>query len=286
MRASVKPIKSSSSASRKPLNSLYPCTSRRVLGRLETTTLKIEEVEYSAGSCLARHSQAFPFLACTIRGVHCSANGQAGYVCRPGTVRFIPAGEPHENYFPSRSRCLLLKLQDPILERASEQGPVPRVPGELATAKAAILCRLLRAELQQNDELSGLAIEALSLELLLAGQKEPMWRGAPIPAWLRRTQEMLHEESEGRLTLAELARRAERHPVQVCRQFHRRFGCTISEYVRRLRVARAQSLLTSSEFGLADIALASGFSDQSHFTKAFRRLTDMTPRQYREKNAR
>ncbi|MGC1620864.1 MAG: AraC family transcriptional regulator [Candidatus Acidiferrum sp.] len=278
-------MKSSSSASRTPLNTLYPCSSRRVLGRLETSTLKIEEVEYSAGSCLARHSQAFPFLACTVRGIHWSASNQAGYVCRPGTVRFLPAGEPHENYLPARSRCLLVKLQSPILEHASEHGPLLRVPGELATQTAAMLCRLLRAELHQNDELSGLAIETLSLELLLAGQKEPMWPRAPIPAWLRRTQEMLHEEIEGRLTLSELGRRAGRHPVQVCRQFHRRFGCTISEYVRRLRVARAQSLLTSSEFGLADIALSSGFSDQSHFTKVFRRLTGIPPWQYRKQNA-
>ncbi len=285
MYASVKPIKSSSSASRRPLNTLYPCNSRRVLGRLETSTLKIEEVEYVAGSCLARHSQSFPFLACTITGVHWSANDHAGYVCRPGTVRFLPAGEPHENYFPARSRCLLVKLQSPILQHAGEHGLMPRVPGELATPTAAMLCKLLRTELHQNDELSGLAIETLALELLLASQKEPMWPGTPIPPWLRRTQEMLHEELESRLTLAELARRAGRHPVQVCRQFHRRFGCTISEYVRRLRVARAQSFLTSTEFGLADIALACGFSDQSHFTKAFRRLTGIPPWQYRKQNA-
>lgn len=145
-----------------------------------------------------------------------------------------------------------------------------------------MLCKLLRRELRQNDDLTALSADGLSLQLLVAGAKEPLWPAAPIPAWLRRTQEMLHEDSASRLTLEELARRAGRHPVQVCRQFHRRFQCTIGEYVRRLRVGRAQSLLTSSKLDLAEIALACGFSDQSHFTRAFRRLTGMPPRQFQK----
>jgi|SRR5580704_10169738 AraC family transcriptional regulator len=264
----------------------YPHNLRRVLGKVETHSIKIEKVEYAAGFCLARHSQAFPFLACTLEGVHWSSHGHGGHVCRPGTVRFLPAGEPHENYFPSRSRCLLVKLRDPLLERAREFSALPRMPGELASPTVAMLCKLLHRELRHNDDLSPLSVDGLSLQLLLAGAEEPMWPAAPIPAWLRRTWEMLHEESASRLTLAELARRAGRHPVQVCRQFHYRFQCTIGEYVRRLRVGRAQSLLASSELDLAEIALACGFSDQSHFSRAFRRLTGMPPRQFQKQITR
>lgn len=285
MSASANLVNSSGNARPSPLSARYPRNLRRVLGKLETHTIKIEEVEYAAGLCLARHSQAFPFLACTVEGVHWSSHGHGGHVCRPGTVRFLPAGEPHENYFPAWSRCLLVKLRDPLLERAREYGALPRMPGELATPASAMLCELLHRELHENDDLSALSVDGLSLQLLLAGAKEPMWPGAPIPAWLRRTREMLHEESASRMTLAELARCAGRHPVQVCRQFHRRFQCTIGEYVRRLRVGRAQSLLTSSELDLAQIALACGFSDQSHFTKTFRRLTGMPPRQFKKQIA-
>jgi AraC family transcriptional regulator len=55
------------------------------------------------------------------------------------------------------------------------------------------------------------------------------------------------------------------------------FGCTISEYLRRVRIARAQSLLLCHDQNLADSALTCGFTDQSHFTTAFRRITGIPP---------
>ena len=45
-----------------------------------------------------------------------------------------------------------------------------------------------------------------------------------------------------------------------------------TEYMRRMRVARAQSLLSCPDLEVSDIALASGLCDQSHFTNVFRRV--------------
>jgi AraC family transcriptional regulator len=273
-------MKSLENASPSPGNR-YSGISRRVLRRFEISPITIEEAWYPPGFCMPRHSHEHAEFACGLEGVHWSLLGNRGYTCRPGTLRFLPAGEPHENYFPKGARCLRIELRTPILDRAREHGAVLRTPGELATPAAALLSRLLLKEFRQNDDLSALSIEGLSLQLLEACSGEPAWPGELLPQWLGRIREMLHEESASRLTLAELGRSAGRHPVQVCRQFHRRFRCTIGEYVRRLRVGRAQSLLTRSELSLAEIALACGFSDQSHFTRAFRRLTGMPPRQYR-----
>jgi AraC family transcriptional regulator len=267
-------------------NAHYEGNSRRVLGQIETPSVTIDEVEYAAGFCLPRHSHDYASFTWNVDGVHWSSLRHAGYTCTPGTMRFLPAGEPHENYFPTGSRCLRAELRTPILDHAKEYGAVLSRSGELATPSAAKLGELLLKEFRQNDDLSIVSIEGLALELLLAYSRGRMSPEGPVPAWLGRVRELLHEESASRLSLAELARCAGRHPVQVCRQFRSRFGCTIGEYVRRVRIARAQSLLVSSEFGIAEIALACGFSDQSQFTTAFRRLTGMPPRRYRKKHAR
>jgi AraC family transcriptional regulator len=82
-------------------------------------------------------------------------------------------------------------------------------------------------------------------------------------------------------SLIDLSRQVGRHPVQTSRQFHQHFDCTLSEYMRRIRIARAQSLLSCPELEVSDIALACGFCDQRPFTTMFRRLTGMPPRRYR-----
>lgn len=65
------------------------------------------------------------------------------------------------------------------------------------------------------------------------------------------------------------------------RQFQSAYGLSPHEYVRNLRVRMSCHALVFSKKSLAEIATDFGFSDQSHFTKEFRRLMKETPRAYR-----
>jgi AraC family transcriptional regulator len=63
--------------------------------------------------------------------------------------------------------------------------------------------------------------------------------------------------------------------------FRQYYGCTIGEMVRRERIDLACRELLKPEESLTAIAMTAGFYDQSHFAKAFKRLTGVTPAQYR-----
>ena len=260
---------------------LYPGESRCVLGALETPAVKIEEMAYAAGLCVARHFHDTANFIYVIAGTHWSGFSRGGDTCPPQTVRYLPAGEPHENYFPVGCRCLGIELRQPILALAAEHGRTVCSPGELPRPFADALGARLHREFRRKDDVSPVDIEAVILHLLLSRAHQAQPPRGSIPSWLLRIREMLREQEPARLTLAELSRLAGRHPVQVSRQFHHFFGCTISEYVRRVRIARAQSLLCCSRLQVSEIALACGFSDQSHFTSAFRRLTGVPPHRYR-----
>jgi AraC family transcriptional regulator len=264
----------------------YPGESRRVVGELETPSFRLEEVLYAPGLCIARHDHEIPQLIYILGGLHWSGHSRGGDACAPWTVRFIPAGEPHENYFPAGARCVGVELFRPIVELAREEGAVLGTFGEISSPSAPALGARLHDEFQRKDDVSALAVEALLLELLLSGVSANRLRRGPTPAWLLRVREMIYENGTSHLTLAELSRCAGRHPVQVSRQFRHHFGRTISEYVRQVRIARAQILLTGWNLSVADIALDSGFADQSHFTNAFRRMTGMPPHRYRLKNSK
>lgn len=252
------------------------------LGALETPALKVAEGVYPAGLCVPRHWHDTSQLIYIESGLHWSGHSRGGDHCSPGTVRFLPAGEPHENYFPTESRCMEIVLRPPILDLARECACALPEPGELPARSANGLGARLMRELRQRDDVATLEIEVITLRLLVSNVKDDLRPERALPPWLSRVREMLHEHDKGRLTLTNLARCAGRHPVQISREFHRHFGCTIGAYVRQVRIARAQRLLSVDGMNIAEIALECGFSDQSHFTTQFRRLTGMPPKKFRD----
>lgn len=70
-------------------------------------------------------------------------------------------------------------------------------------------------------------------------------------------------------------------PNYFAQKFRQCTGSTLSDYVNQLRVEESKRLLTASDVGIADIAVSMGFTDQSYFTKVFRKYTGLTPAQFR-----
>jgi AraC family transcriptional regulator len=101
------------------------------------------------------------------------------------------------------------------------------------------------------------------------------------PDWLREARDYLHDSFSERFDLTELARVAGVHPAHLAREFRRHFHCTAGEYVRRLRLDRAVQQLSQSEESIAEIAADAGFYDQSHFSRAVKAHTGLSPAAYR-----
>ncbi len=102
----------------------------------------------------------------------------------------------------------------------------------------------------------------------------------PSP-WLLQARDLLHDRFSEDLSLSEVAAAVGVHPVHLARVFRKEYGCTLGDYIRKLRVEFACRKLANSETPLAQIALLSGYSDQSHFSNAFRRQMGMTPGEFR-----
>lgn len=92
---------------------------------------------------------------------------------------------------------------------------------------------------------------------------------------------MLHAWLSEDVTVNSIAEKVGVHPVYIARQFRKHYHCTMGEYVRRLRVEAAGREISESDTPLSEIASLFGFYDQSHLTNTFKRLTGMTPAEYR-----
>jgi transcriptional regulator GlxA family with amidase domain len=86
------------------------------------------------------------------------------------------------------------------------------------------------------------------------------------------------EESVSIQALAEIAGLSMYH---FARAFRRSEGMTPHDYLVQCRVRRVQELLASTDLPLSEIALAAGFSDQSHCARRFRERVGVTPSSYR-----
>jgi AraC family transcriptional regulator len=83
------------------------------------------------------------------------------------------------------------------------------------------------------------------------------------------------------LHLEELARVAGISRFHFAREFKRMTGVPPHQYLVKLRIQRAKSLLEGTTMPLSEVGLQSGFSHQSHFSRLFRRFTGTTPQSYR-----
>jgi AraC-like DNA-binding protein/quercetin dioxygenase-like cupin family protein len=91
--------------------------------------------------------------------------------------------------------------------------------------------------------------------------------------------EMMMAHLSARIDLAQLAAASGVSPSQVIRDFKRAVDSTPAVYLRQLRLTRAKALINSGS-SLLDAALATGFSDQSHFSRCFRGAYGVTPGQF------
>jgi AraC-like DNA-binding protein len=118
----------------------------------------------------------------------------------------------------------------------------------------------------------------------IAGVMRPSAHAGSAPAAYVRLAPALEAVLSGYgrpLTIAGLARRAHLSLSQFQREFRRLLHLTPSDYLLRVRMLMARRRLERSADPVGAIALDTGFYDQSHFTRAFRRHTGMTPLAYR-----
>ena len=68
------------------------------------------------------------------------------------------------------------------------------------------------------------------------------------------------------------------------RQFHACYGITPHNYLTKLRLEHAMSLLLNTSLSIREIAQQSGFTESNYFTKVFRKYTHMTPGDFRKEH--
>lgn len=101
------------------------------------------------------------------------------------------------------------------------------------------------------------------------------------PRGVQRALDFIHANLAAHIHLEDMAAAAHMSVFHFSRTFRRTLGTGPHRYLVEVRIERVKTLLLSGNLALAAIADETGFSDQSHMSKAFRRFTGMSPRAFR-----
>jgi AraC family transcriptional regulator len=205
--------------------------------------------------------------------------------CPSGSVLAKPAGERHvDRWFAAPSRHVIIEVDETGPEDLGICREIVHRISHGTDPGVALLARRIAGELARPDDVTPTALQGLALLTLsrLIRDRRRVSGRRVVPAWLKRVREFLHGEFRSAPALSVLAREAGVHPDYLSRVFGARFGVSIGEYVRALRVDAALAELATTDVPLARVAQRCGFSDQSHLTRLVKQRTGLTPREYRE----
>lgn len=252
----------------------------RVAGGVDVT-----EARFPPGAVLERHVHERPIVCVMLEGSFDHIGDRGSRDCTPGTVLIEPAGDPHGNAIRRAGARVLVLEPEPTDELLRSVEGLLEESAYFEHAGVVACAHSLARELSAKDAAAPLALEAGALDLLAVAARLKTHRPGAEPAWLRRVRELVEDRFRDPLRLSDLAGEAGVHPAHLSRAFRERYRETIHGRVRRLRLEWAMRRLIESDDSIASIALAAGFADQSHLTRALKSRSGLTPAAYRRERS-
>jgi AraC-like DNA-binding protein len=107
------------------------------------------------------------------------------------------------------------------------------------------------------------------------------------PAWAVELKEMIQDHIDSNISLKEISKNLEINPSYLSREFSKYFeDLSFGEYIRKQRIEKAIELIQSANYSLTEIAYLTGFSDQSHFTRIFKKHTGKNPSAFKKNSTK
>ncbi len=213
---------------------------------------------------------------------------------KPGALTIIPAGSSSRWDIHHPMNVVQLYLSQKTLERiCAEAGKV--VPSDLLERTGHVDPTTSALLLSAADALGGhdtldamfrqRLTDLLAIRLLAAHVSTPValkpTSGGLSPSVLRRAIERLRSESDSDVSLTSLARDAGVSRFHFCRAFKESTGLSPHAWLRQYRIEQARSMLLDPSNSVLSVAIALGYASQTAFAAAFKKLTGLSPSEFR-----
>jgi AraC family transcriptional regulator len=248
---------------------------------VEASGFRVRIVEYPNNMWQPVHTHEAASVTLVLRGVIAEERNRLTEHALPFSVIVKSAGVPHSNRFgPRGCKTLQIYLPRDFDVRECDIDTRRVIWHNNGGTSIIPLLRLLKCT-DAASESSASDVAHCLYETLEALPNKARTLGI-APAWLVRIKDLIdNSDPLHPWSMARLQKYAEVHPVHLTRQFRRHFGCTVREYMQYRRVRASASFVAESSLTLTEVAHRCAFADQAHFCRAFRKVTNVTARDYR-----
>ncbi len=229
------------------------------------------------------HYHENPYFSFIFKGNCRHTNKRETFECSPDSLLFHNCYEPHCNTKAGGvSQGFQIELSHDWCKKFDID--LDKLPDstKIIHPNSRLLFYNIYRESKLPDNTSNLTVDALLLETFAMMRSVETFSCASTPAWVKKLDEILHENVDRPLSLQGLSNELNLHFVHLSRDFPRYFRCNFSQYIRKIKVEKSLSLLRNRQFSMAEIAFMCGFADQSHFIRCFKEFTALTPKDFRK----
>lgn len=215
-------------------------------------------------------------LTLVLGGVLKYTDGTKEYILKEGDILFLPAGS-------LRGRKAGTAPADYVSFNFSPAFPVslpPHIPKGIGSEIRLLLSLYDRIAAQPAYDHTEERIDCLIQSILLTlMDKEQAKKMHPL---VYKITLYLHQHLAERITLSEIADHCFFSAGYCDSIFKQEMGCSIIEYLLRLRIEEAKLLLSQEQQSVSEIALAAGFSNANYFARIFKKRVGQSPSDYRK----
>jgi AraC family transcriptional regulator len=245
------------------------------LRAVEINGIRISETLMPAGLALGEHSHDAGQICFVLEGEYEERIGDRVHDLSAGCIHFHRPSLRHTNKFDDDSDvlALLISIDPHRWIEMSEDRPLT-MSGALRDIGDDV-----RRELEIGDDASRAALEGLALLLLSRVARSTAGIASVEPRWLADAVAMIEHQYHSPIGLSDVADAVGVHRATLAAAFRRFRSTSVGEYLRNLRIHHARQMVLAG-VPLDHIASATGFADQAHFGRVFKKMTGMTPGRY------
>lgn len=107
--------------------------------------------------------------------------------------------------------------------------------------------------------------------------------GKDVSQVVGKVQRYMHDHMHDEFSRELVAKQVYLNPAYLSRMFRKETGFSLTDYLVKIRIAKARDDLEKTNQRISDIAANVGYTNFSHFSKLFKRMTGLTPQEYRKK---